>query len=186
MENKITKKLIMIFGVIIFSLAMVKSVHASYPVSYAFSGEPTNYQYSHGYYDYAGNYSYPQYNYYYQKSQYIPNTEPKTIVNNYYQTVPATVAKVNTVSTTKTVNTSNTKVDNTDKTNGDYNPNNGLGASAYNGITALSLRGSGSFMPSSIWQWMLVIVLILVIIVISRVLARKPTVEQESHVAHTH
>lgn len=127
----------------------------------------------------------PQYAYYqqsgYSTNNVIPSTvttKPNVVNNYYYQTAPATTAKTSTTSTDKsTTDTSNTEVNNA----------NGLGASAYNGITALSLRGSGSFMPSSVWQWILVIVLILAIIIISRILIKKPTLEmQESHVAHAH
>ena len=55
------------------------------------------------------------------------------------------------------------------------NSNNG------NDLAALSLAGSGGFMPSSIWQWLLVILLILIVIIIVRMLGRKP----EHHEVHT-
>lgn len=136
----------------------------------------------------------PQYAYY-QQSGYstynvIPSTvttKPNVVNNYYYKTAPATTAKTSTTSTTKTSDTSNTNA-NADSGYNYSNGNNGLGASAYgNDIAALSLRGSGSFMPSSVWQWILVIVLILAIIIISRILIKKPTLEmQESHVAHAH
>jgi hypothetical protein len=43
-----------------------------------------------------------------------------------------------------------------------------------NRLAALSLAGTdGSFMPSSIWQWLLTIILILIIIIIIRILARR-------------
>lgn len=48
-------------------------------------------------------------------------------------------------------------------------------------LTALSLNGSGSFMPSSVWQWFIVIFLILVIVIISRMLTRGP----EHHNVHS-
>ena len=206
MENKIIKNLI-ILGVIIFSFALTNGVSAY--ATYAFSNDPVIYQYNpynynqgysqydyylqYGYvpvYQYNNSYynpyntnqGYPQYSYY-QQSGYVPdnnsNIEPKTsIVNNYYQTVPATIAKTSATTTAKTTT----------------DTNNSLGASAYNsysqassnGLTALSLRGSGGFMPSSIWQWIFVIILILVIIVISRMFIRKQTVAQESHTSHTH
>ena len=41
-----------------------------------------------------------------------------------------------------------------------------------NGIAALSLAGSGGFMPSSVWQWLLVILLILVIVILARTLSK--------------
>lgn len=49
-----------------------------------------------------------------------------------------------------------------------------------NGLTALSLGGSGSFMPSSLWQWIIVILLILIIIVIIRIISRR----DDTHVVH--
>lgn len=39
-------------------------------------------------------------------------------------------------------------------------------------LTALSLAGSGSFMPSSIWQWIIVVILILAIIILFRIISR--------------
>ena len=143
---------------------------------------------------------YNQYNYYQQAIPTTPIVVPKTnIVNNYYQTVPVT-PRTNTVTyTTNTTNTTdpytnripaNTNVSNANTPG--YN-NSALGASAYNsygqaggGITALSLKGSGSFMPSSIWQWIFVIILILVIIIIARMLTNKTVVLQDSHIAHAH
>ncbi len=47
-------------------------------------------------------------------------------------------------------------------------------------LAALSLNGSGGFMPSSIWQWFLVILLILGIIIITRMIGRS-----EHHDVHT-
>lgn len=44
-----------------------------------------------------------------------------------------------------------------------------LGASSLGGVTALSLYGSHSFMPSSIWQWIFVSFLILVLIILFRI-----------------
>src|ERR1035437_5291120 len=115
----------------------------------------------------------------------------------------STTARTNTISTTTDTTNRNTTANNTtittgttgsnivgynsgyNNSNGGYNnSNNGLlGASAYNGygqvngngLTALSLAGSGGFMPSSIWQWIFVIILILVIVIISRMFIKKPT-----------
>ncbi len=39
-------------------------------------------------------------------------------------------------------------------------------------LTALSLRGSGGFMPSSVWQWILAVILILAIIIIARMIVK--------------
>lgn len=42
-----------------------------------------------------------------------------------------------------------------------------------NGVTALSLKGSGSFLPSSLFQWIMFILLVLAIIVVARMVAKK-------------
>jgi hypothetical protein len=207
MQN-ITKKFIIILGAIVFSFVLTNSAQAAtYVTNYAYSSDPVGYQYDgnqgssqYSYYQQSGyntNPMIPTYppiqSGYYQQSVYSTSTnnvvadnttaKPNVVNNYYYQTAPATTAKTNTTSTSKT--TSDTSVNDT-SVNSDSN--NGLGASAYgNGITALSLQGSGGFMPSSIWQWMLVIVLILIIIIISRILMKKPSIEeQEAHIAHAH
>lgn len=209
MENNIIKKLI-VLGAIVFSVALANNTYAA---GYAFSNSPVTRFYSNSAAEYAGQ-GYSQYTYYqqsnigynqvpmapinnpyvqysyYQQSGYnntsndTTSAKPTTVVNNYYQAAPATTAKTSTTTKT-TTDTSDTSAYNT---NGVYSSSNSLGASAYgNGITALSFRGSGSFMPSSIWQWMLVIVLILIIIIIARILMKKPTLEvQEAHSAHAH
>ena len=54
-----------------------------------------------------------------------------------------------------------------------------------NDLAALSLAGSGGFMPSSIWQWILVVFFILVIVIISRILSR-PSNTHEVHTVTAH
>ena len=78
--------------------------------------------------------------------------------------------------------------------------NNGMGASAYggttqqvsstpvvdsNGVTALSIKGSGSFMPSSVFQWIMLVLIILAIIVIARMIVRKSS-NNDPHAVPTH
>lgn len=192
MNNKVTKNLI-IFGIIIFALTLTTKVFASYdPYDSSNWLRPVTSDRSDNYY-YGNNGSYRQSGYN-QSTTYDSNTGRPTVINNYYyQTVPTSTNKTSTTTTqkvaTNTSNTSSNKNIATDNTNS--SSNNNLGASAYNSrnnITALSLRGSGGFMPSSIWQWILVVILILIIIVISRMLRnRKTTVSlQESHVTHAH
>lgn len=41
-----------------------------------------------------------------------------------------------------------------------------------NGVTALTVAGSGSFMPSSVFQWFMVILLILAIIIVARMVSK--------------
>lgn len=50
---------------------------------------------------------------------------------------------------------------------GDYS-NYGNGSN----LTALSMNGSGGFLPSSIWQWILAIMLILAIVVVARMIVK--------------
>lgn len=131
------------------------------------------------------------------------STKPgTTIVNNYYTTAPANTSRVAT--TTNTSNTSTTKNNttntntnttkstpndtNTDKSTTDSTTKNtdGVygGATDVTGgdLTALSLKGSGSFMPSSIWQWILVIFLILIVIILVRIVSKPPRPKiQEVH-----
>ncbi|HLP86969.1 MAG TPA: hypothetical protein VK153_03825 [Candidatus Paceibacterota bacterium] len=220
MENTITKKFILVLGIVIFCFAMVKSVSAAYNPIYAFSNNPVSFQ-SNSAADYYGNggYPYPQNNYQYpQSSQYpVPyyypqqvataNTTSTTatkptsqVVNNYYYYQTPSTAKTSTTSTTGTYTypSSTTSTSNGSTTGGvinGVNTANNLGASAYNpyaqvsgnGIPALTLRGSGGFMPSSIWQWILVVFLILAIIVLARMFVKKPSpADHDAHGAHAH
>ena len=126
----------------------------------------------------------------YDKSGSV-NQPGTPVVNNYYYPTTTKVLTANTLAPTPSPSTTN----NIDTTNSNTksSTSNNLGASAYNSVgqgnslTALSLGGSGSFMPSSIWQWMLVVVLILIIIIIIRILINKPTPGTEAHAApHAH
>ncbi len=100
------------------------------------------------------------------------------------KTVSTTTTKKTTVATTTTPKTVAT---NQSTTNNNAYPTNVYQSDTnypYNNgsqLTALSLQGSGSFMPSSVWQWLIVIFLILVIIIIARILGRKP----DHHEVHT-
>ena len=199
MKNKTTKNLIILGAIIIF-FALTNSTQA-YCKHYAFSNDTVGdcvdeQTYLQDYYQQSGWYYPNNYNNNVYSSNNSQTTKPTTsVVNNYYYSTPAT-SKVATVTKTTTENNSIDRI-NTNTTNN--TGNNNLGASAYNGyngyngqstdngITALSLRGSGSFMPSSIWQWILVVIFILAIIVISRMLMHKPEPVQESHGAsHAH
>ena len=53
-----------------------------------------------------------------------------------------------------------------------------------NDLSALSINGSGSFMPSSVFQWFLTILLILAIIIIARMIIRHSANHKDSHVAN--
>jgi len=229
MKNLITKNLIIMFGAVIFSFAMVNSVSASYQncvisnfkangrtSTTVSSGESVTLYWStancgvveltgrnissnvaqSGYMtinptvssDYSINAAYN--NGYPIQSQkieitVIPVAPITTTVNTSVDPVQYIYSPETSTTKTNVTNTStskNTTVDNTKEVN------NNLDDSANNnGITALSLRGSGSFMPSSIWQWLLVIVLILVIIIIARTFVKKPSPgDHDTHAAHSH
>jgi len=82
-----------------------------------------------------------------------------------------------------------------------YDANN-LGASAYgynngytnatpvtndpNGVAALSMNGSGGFMPSSVFQWFMIVLLILAIVIVARIIIKKRASQNTVHVAPTH
>jgi len=124
---------------------------------------------------------------YVQPQQAQPVAQPaQQKVANTGSTQGTSVATANTTGTTgKYINYDANRV----------NPNT-LGASAYgynnpevtntpvdsNGVTALSLKGSGSFMPSSVFQWIMLVLLILAIIVVARMLGRK-SAANNSHAA---
>lgn len=105
---------------------------------------------------------------------YRTTTQAPTVINNYYyQTAPATTTTKTTPATTDTVSKDTS------------DPINNLGASALNSVKtakALSVKGDGGFMPSSIWQWILVVILILAIIIIARMFVHKP--DPADHDAH--
>ncbi len=183
-------------------------------VNTGFGQQPIYYSANQNNTAYPQNYYQQQPTQYIPVSQATPTASTvqteKPIINNYYyyQTAPETTNKVITAPNpipipkviTNTVSDNNTNTNNTDTSNMNsannnaYNYGNALGASAYNGysstnnngsdITALSIRGSGSFMPSSIWQWIMVIVLILIIIIIIRSFIHKPS--PEDHTVHGH
>ena len=176
--------MIITFGAIVFSFALTNNVFA-YRDYYAYSTDPVGYDYQN--YDYNTNYHNPIYPPYTYQQPVVSTTtttaKPTTsVVNNYYYQTPTT-EKVSTTNTTKT------------STKNSTNSDNGLSDQAYNsygqltgnGITALSLKGSGGFMPSSIWQWIVVVILILIIIIIARMFVHKPTPgDHDSHTAPAH
>lgn len=128
--------------------------------------------------------------------QYVQQQQPVQYVNtttNTGNTLGATVVRSNTVATVNR-NTNTGITSNTGQfVNYDANNQNMMLASAYgaynnqpqqvaydtNGVTALSVNGSGGFMPSSIFQWLLFILLILGIIIIARMVSK--TFNKDSH-----
>lgn len=138
------------------------------------------------------NYSGGGYNTGYYNNQYAYNqyptytTQKQPVVNNYYY--PTTTKTVNTSSTstksTTAQKTTTAKTTTKAKDNGD-NSGEVKGASTGNDLTAMSLRGSGGFLPSSLWQWLIVIFLILIIIILMRLIVRHRNEVDKSEV-HAH
>lgn len=214
MNNKVIKNLIILGSV--FSFLIITNTSLAYTcLGYScnpYYGSGYN-QPNTGYHVYdvpsypqLNNYNYPGPNtqpssYYYYSNNSNNNSQPipQAPVNNYYYSTTYTTPKVATATTTDT--TKSTVVKSTEKTSdvredrnvvsnstqANYDYNN-LGASAYGSqVTALSLRGSGGFMPSSIWQWLFVLILILVIIILGRMFVRRNRVEEEMHTnSHAH
>ena len=126
-----------------------------------------------------GDYSIPT-NYVYTPSnvQYVytsPNPAPARVI-----TPPKTVVASTYTPSTVIINPANPETTNTYVQPYNQYPTQNV-QPTNNGLTALSIQGSGGFMPSSIWQWFLVILLILAIIVIARMFTRS-----EHHEVHTH
>ena len=101
-----------------------------------------------------------------QNSNSQANTQTQTSTQNTTPKKTSTVAK-NTTSTTAE------KAEKVETVEG-------------NDLAALSLQGSGGFMPSSVWQWILVVFLILIIIILARKFSKKHTSHEDPHTAHAH
>ena len=95
-------------------------------------------------------------------------TTTKTTTNNKVATNTNTTTKANDANTT-TTNVSNA--------NGSTGQESGLSA---NSLSALSLQGSNTFMPDTVWEWICVFFLLLVIIILIRQFRK-----QGSHEVHT-
>ncbi len=55
-----------------------------------------------------------------------------------------------------------------------------------NGVTALSMNGSGGFLPTSVFQWFMLILLILAIIIVARIIIKKKAHTADPHAAPAH
>ena len=180
MKNKIIKILIVLFVFILSSLTLNKAFASS--GSYILNRHTgINYNYFNDFDDE----SYSREDYYNNDYNYSGlNTSTTksgaTIVNNYYNSKDSSNSnKVATTSnsnsnSSKNVSTSNIVKDTSSNNNSNSNDNVYGGGKDVTGsqLTALAVRGSGSFMPSSIWQWILVTFLILIIIILIRIITR--------------
>jgi hypothetical protein len=197
MKNYISKILI-VSGILMTSLFVVDFVSAAYPtyrdcVSSTWTTPVGCDKVLDAYYAgfYSDGYEYGHTTRQYSYNQY-PSGQPGTpIINNYYhKTSPVTTSSTSTSSTSTTTtkakttasSTNNNKVASNVKTS---SANNTLGVNENTGyqnfnsfdsnpnrLTALSFRGSGGFLPSSVWQWLIVIFLILMIIIVARLISK--------------
>ena len=109
-------------------------------------------------------------------SNVTPNTNTTTVTKN-------TTTNTNKVATAARVRNTNSSNDNGYVVS-DFNSQLKPVVTTGNGLTALSIAGSGGFMPSSVFQWILIILLILAIIIVARMLTR--TDHHEVHTVTSH
>jgi hypothetical protein len=134
-----------------------------------------------------------------QAVQYIPQQNVQ-YVNGSTQGASAVRSNTSALTGTSTSGTTTGQYVNFDGTN----PNM-LGASAYNGystgqvagsqavrdnsgsdLTALSINGSGSFLPSSVYQWVMFFLLALAIVIVIRIIIRKTAANNSHHEVPVH
>lgn len=139
-----------------------------------------------------------------QVIKYVPVETVKYVTTGTTNTVPvntqgASVLGASVVRTgTPVTNTNSGLVRNSGQyVNYDANSQT-LGASAYgvysdqqvaydnnsNGVAALTVGGTGGFMPSSVFQWFMLILLILAIIIVARMVSKTFSKNQHTAVAH--
>ncbi len=118
----------------------------------------------------------------------VPQTVPTVAYNNQTtnNTTNNTVNNTTTNSTRNTRNVPAARVRSTESFDNSSAPELKpvVTDNTNNGLTALSVAGSGGFMPSSIWQWFLVVLLILAIIILARILSRSDHHEIHTVTAH--
>ena len=118
-----------------------------------------------------------------QTVQYLPQQQtvqyvPQQTVN-YLPASAQGASAYNSVASNKVINTNSggyVSYDPNLQAASAYGYNNGQVASQTydpNGVAALSLNGSGGFLPTSVFQWFMLILLILAIIIVARIIIRK-------------
>ncbi len=196
--NKYISKILIVVGSLGLSLIVSTSAFAEYPTiqdcANATWTKPVGCDaimdkyyagyYSNGY-DYVSttrnnSYNNNQPNQYNNQQVAYANYQPTPVpvVNNYYYKDESVTAKSTTTTTTKSSTSGSTKANtstaNTNKVNSDSDTANSedVFSTDSNGLTALSFRGSGGFLPSSFWQWLIVIFLILGIVILARLISK--------------
>lgn len=149
----------------------------------------TYHYYERDFSDYSGNYYYhsaPKSTYNYNNSlntynnvnPYVATSADRNSTNN------TSTTKSNSTSSTSTKTTTSKSVSSSDSVKDkslDEDISNSNDPFDSDSLTALSLRGSGGFMPSSIWQWLFVIILITAIIILARLIGH--TYTKNNHVS---
>lgn len=171
MKNKVMKNLIFtsifafaLFGVI--SIASASTYYDSYDNSHYLHPAPMPTA-SYNYGNYSNNDSSSGSSVYNREvvNPYVSTSADKSNTNNTSSSKnnsnSSTSSKSSTSSSSKSVSSNDKDNDNLDSSSDPFDPDN---------LTALSLRGSGGFMPSSIWQWLFVIILITFIIILARLI----------------
>ncbi len=154
--------------------------------SYYSSGSPVSYGYNT--YTYGSNvnpYNNPQYVDYgnTNTTNSTNGVSSNTTNTTNTRTITNTTNKVDTTTkaTTKENDTANTT--NTTDVKGEASTTNQASSLSANGLTALSLQGSSSFMPDTVWEWICVFFLMLAIIILIRQFRSQPKHEVHA-VAH--
>lgn len=195
--NKYISKILIVVGSLGLSLIVSTSAFAEYPTlqdcANATWTTPVGCDalmdkyyagyYSNGY-DYVAttrttNYYNNQPNQYNNQQVAYANYQPTPVpvVNNYYYKDESVKTSSTVSSTTKSTTQANTKTktnasDSNVKSDSNTADSEDVFSTDSNGLTALSFRGSGGFLPSSFWQWLIVIFLILAIIILTRMISR--------------
>lgn len=140
-------------------------------------GAPIAYSYDSGY---NTNYNNTNYNNGYNNTNpnnnvNTTNTSNGVSTNNSSTNKSTTVTRTSNTTSNK-VATSNTNNNSNKEVAGTTNVSNTEGSNlSANGLTALSLQGSDSFLPDTVWEWICVFFLILIIIILIRQFKGKPS-----------
>jgi len=188
MKN-ITQKGILFIAIAVFLVNSTNAFAYAPYVPWQQSVQPYSYGETYSGPSYAPNPAYqPVYSGYIQnENSVIPaqnnnqNTQKVVTTNNTTTNTVRTTTPARVVNNTTTVNRGNTITTPADER--ELPPVVTIDQrSNTNDLAALSLAGTGGFMPSSVWQWLFVILLILAVIILFRMLTKAN--HHESHIVN--
>lgn len=199
--NKYISKILIVLAVITLSLTFTGSARAEYPTlkdcvdatwTTPVGCDKVMARYYAGYYSNGYDYGYTTTQYAYtqpvQPTQYAyaqPIQSGAPVVNNYYYKTNPTTTKTTTSTTVKSATTGSSSSDTAVKSNTSSTQEEADESQTFNNnLPALAFAGSGGFLPSSFWQWLLVAVLILAIVILVRLINR--STHKEVHGAPAH